>query len=75
MNVTPKNIGNRTIVATRTGHQVETLQVSPNGMATVFAHTFGRKTFKSSKPTQNHFVLCNGPVDFVQNYWDKRVPV
>ena len=73
MNVTPKSIGNRTIVATITGREVLTMQVGQNGSAVVYRHTFGRKAFKSSKPTQNHDVMCSGPVDFVQGYWNKRV--
>jgi hypothetical protein len=73
MNVIPQSIGNRTIVATHQGRWVETLQIGQHGTATVYAHTYGRKTFKSSKPTQNHFVMCSGPVDFVQGWWNKRV--
>ncbi len=74
MNVTPKSIGNRQIVATRPsyGGRIETLQIGENSAA-VYEHTFGRKTFKSTKPTQNHAVMCCGPVDFVQNWWNKRV--
>jgi hypothetical protein len=72
MNVIPQSIGNRQIVATRHGQQIETLQIGQNGSAGVYAHTFGYKTHKSSKPTQNHFVMCSGPADFVQGWWNKR---